>query len=40
MVDSLWRNKGLIRNLIHSEIVGRNKGSMLRIIWSLATPNY
>jgi lipopolysaccharide transport system permease protein len=38
MVASLWRNKGLIRNLIHREVVGRYKGSMLGIFWSLATP--
>ena len=34
MVASLWRNKGLIRNLIHREVVGRYKGSMLGISWS------
>jgi hypothetical protein len=34
MVASLWRNKGLIRNLIHREVVGRYKGSMLGIFWS------
>jgi lipopolysaccharide transport system permease protein len=38
MVASLWRNKGLIRNLVHREVVGRYKGSMLGIFWSLATP--
>lgn len=38
MVASLWRNKGLIRNLIHREVVGRYKGSMLGIFWSLVTP--
>jgi lipopolysaccharide transport system permease protein len=38
MVTSLWRNKGLIRNLIHREVMGRYKGSMLGIFWSLATP--
>jgi lipopolysaccharide transport system permease protein len=38
MVASLWRKKGLIRNLIHREVVGRYKGSMLGIFWSLANP--
>lgn len=38
MVASLWRNRQLIRNLIHREVVGRYKGSMLGIFWSLATP--
>jgi len=38
MVASFWRNKGLIRNLVHREVVGRYKGSMLGIFWSLATP--
>lgn len=38
MVGSLWRNRALIRNLVHREVVGRYKGSMLGIVWSLATP--
>lgn len=38
IIASLWRNRGLIRNLVHREIVGRYKGSMLGIFWSLATP--
>ncbi len=38
MVASLWRNRGLIRNLVHREVVGRYKGSMLGIFWSLVTP--
>lgn len=38
MFDSLWRNKSLIRNLIHREVAGRYKGSMLGIMWSLVTP--
>jgi lipopolysaccharide transport system permease protein len=40
MAVSLWRNRQLIRNLIHREVVGRYKGSMLGIFWLLATPNY
>jgi lipopolysaccharide transport system permease protein len=38
MVASLWRHRGLIRNLVHREVVGRYKGSVLGIFWSLATP--
>lgn len=38
MVSSLWRNRGLIRNLVHREVMGRYKGSMLGIFWSLVTP--
>lgn len=38
MVASLWRNRQLIRNLIQREVLGRYKGSMLGIFWSLATP--
>lgn len=38
MVASFWRNKELIRNLVHREVVGRYKGSMLGIFWSLVTP--
>ena len=38
MVASLWRNRGLIRNLVHRDVVGRYQGSILGIFWSLATP--
>lgn len=38
LAASFWRNKGLIRNLVYREVVGRYKGSMLGIFWSLATP--
>lgn len=38
LVGSLWRNKDLIRNLVRREVVGRYKGSMLGIVWSLVTP--
>lgn len=38
MGASFWRNRGLIRDLIQREVVGRYKGSMLGIFWSLATP--
>lgn len=35
---SLWLNKGLIRKLVHREVVGRYRGSMLGIVWSFVTP--
>lgn len=38
LIASLWRNRGLVRNLVHREVVGRYKGSMLGILWSLVTP--
>lgn len=38
LIASFWRNKGLIRNLVHREVVGRYKGSMLGIVWSFVTP--
>ena len=38
MVASFWRNKSLIRKLVHREVVGRYKGSFLGIFWSLITP--
>jgi len=38
MVASLWRNRALIRSLVKREVVGRYKGSMLGIFWSLANP--
>lgn len=40
MLASLWRNRGLIRNLVHREVVGRYKGSVLGILWSLVTPMF
>ena len=38
MAASFWRNRQLIRNLVQREVLGRYKGSMLGIFWSLATP--
>ena len=38
MAASFWRNRQLIRNLIHREVMGRYKGSMPGIFWWLATP--
>lgn len=40
MVASFWRNRSLIRNLVYREVVGRYKGSMLGIFWSLANPMF
>jgi len=38
LIASLWRNRALIKSLTQREVVGRYKGSMLGIFWSLATP--
>jgi lipopolysaccharide transport system permease protein len=38
LLASLWRNRQLIRNLVEREVVGRYKGSMLGMFWSLVTP--
>ncbi len=38
ILASLWKNKGLIRNLVYREVAGRYKGSILGIFWSLANP--
>ena len=38
IVASFWRNRSLIHSLIYREVMGRYKGSMLGIFWSLANP--
>ena len=38
MIESFWRNRSLIRTLVYREVVGRYKGSMLGILWSLVNP--
>lgn len=38
MIASLWRNRALIYNLVLREVLGRYKGSMFGIAWSLVTP--
>lgn len=38
MIASLWRNRQLIHNLVRREVLGRYKGSVLGIFWSLVTP--
>jgi lipopolysaccharide transport system permease protein len=34
MVASLWRNRSLIKALVHREVVGRYRGSFMGILWS------
>lgn len=38
MVISFWKNKSLIRNLVQREVIGRYKGSVLGVLWSLVNP--
>ncbi len=38
LTASFWRNRALIRSMVHREVAGRYKGSMLGIFWSLVTP--
>lgn len=38
LVASYWRNRQLIVNLVKREVLGRYKGSILGIVWSLVTP--
>jgi lipopolysaccharide transport system permease protein len=38
MVASAWRHRLLIKTLTRREVLGRYKGSMLGIFWSLITP--
>jgi lipopolysaccharide transport system permease protein len=38
LVDSLWRHRGLLWQLTKREIVGRYRGSLLGIAWSLLNP--
>ena len=38
MLVSLWQHRALILNLVRREVVGRYRGSVLGIFWSLATP--
>lgn len=36
--SSLWRNRNLVSSLIKREVMGRYKGSVLGILWSLFNP--
>jgi lipopolysaccharide transport system permease protein len=38
MFASLWRNRRLAKTLIHREVVGRYRGSVLGILWSFFNP--
>lgn len=38
LVRSLWINRELILSMIKREIVGRYRGSMMGLLWSLLTP--
>jgi lipopolysaccharide transport system permease protein len=38
LLVSLWRNRSLITVLVKREVVGRYKGSVLGILWSLLNP--
>jgi lipopolysaccharide transport system permease protein len=38
MFFSFWKNRQLIQSLVHREVVGRYKGSVLGIFWSLINP--
>ena len=37
-IASLWRNRNLIRALVHREVVGRYRGSIMGILWSFFNP--
>ncbi|MGY8667184.1 ABC transporter permease [Bradyrhizobium sp. UFLA05-109] len=38
MLTSLWRRRGLIAALVHREVVGRYRGSVLGLFWSFFNP--
>lgn len=38
MVASLWRNRSLVKALVHREVVGRYRGSVMGILWSFFNP--
>jgi lipopolysaccharide transport system permease protein len=38
MVGGIWRNRGLIRALVQREIIGRYRGSIMGMLWSLFNP--
>jgi lipopolysaccharide transport system permease protein len=37
-VASLWRNRSLVKALVHREVVGRYRGSIMGILWSFFNP--
>jgi lipopolysaccharide transport system permease protein len=40
ITKSFWKNRALIKSLINREILGRYKGSILGILWSLINPMF
>ncbi|MCK1291975.1 ABC transporter permease [Bradyrhizobium sp. 30] len=38
MLVGLWRDRNLIRALVHREVVGRYRGSVLGVFWSFFNP--
>lgn len=38
MVAGLWRHRGLARQMIYREVMGRYRGSLFGIVWSLFNP--
>ena len=40
LIHSLIGNRQLISNLVHREVIGRYRGSMLGVLWSLITPAF
>ncbi|WP_334538305.1 ABC transporter permease [Bradyrhizobium sp. AZCC 2230] len=38
MLISLWRNRSLMRALVHREVVGRYRGSVMGLFWSFFNP--
>lgn len=38
MAASLWRNRTLVKALVQREVVGRYRGSLMGILWSLFNP--
>lgn len=38
MLESAWHNRGLVGQLVRREVVGRYRGSVLGIFWSLFNP--
>lgn len=38
LLASLWRNRGLINQLVRREVIGRYRGSLLGVAWSFLNP--
>lgn len=37
-IGALWQNRGLIRQMIKRDVIGRYRGSMLGMVWSFFNP--